>query len=131
MVSGMDADTRARLDRESYISLGTWRRNGKVVDTPVWCAGDGERFYVFSEGDAGKVKRLRNGPRVRVAPCSVRGRVTGDWIEGQGRIVTDPARIEHAYQALRRKYGWQMRLADFFSKLAGRYDKRAVIELEL
>jgi hypothetical protein len=39
--------------------------------------------------------------------------------------------MEHAYRALRRKYGWQMKIGDFFSKLSGRYDKRAIVELEI
>jgi PPOX class probable F420-dependent enzyme len=119
------------LDREPYISLATFRRSGVAVKTPVWFARSEDRYYVFSEAKAGKVKRLRNDPRIRVAPCTVRGRVTGEWIDGRARRVEDAATVEAAYRALRRKYGWQMRLADFFSKLAGRYDARAILELEL
>ena len=120
-----------RLDREPYINLATFRRSGVAVRTPVWFARSGERFYAFSEAKAGKVKRLRNDPRIEVAPCSVRGRVTGEWIPGRARRVDDAATVERAYAALRSKYGWQMRLADFFSRLSGRYDQRAVLELEL
>lgn len=120
-----------QLDREAYISLATFRKSGVAVKTPVWFARSGERFYVFSEARAGKVKRLRNDPRIEVAPCTVRGRVTGDWLPGQARRVEDAATVETAYAALRRKYGWQMRLADFFSKLSGRFDARAILELEL
>jgi hypothetical protein len=101
------------------------------VKTPVWFARSGERFYVFSESRAGKVKRLRNDPRIEVAPCTVRGRVTGDWTPGRARRVEDAATVKTAYAALRRKYGWQMRMADFFSKLSGRFDARAILELEL
>ncbi len=120
-----------QLDREAYISLATFRKSGAAVKTPVWFARSGEHFYVFSEARAGKVKRLRNDPRIQVAPCTVRGRVTGDWIDGRARRVDDAANVETAYAALRRKYGWQMRMADFFSKLSGRYDARAILELDL
>jgi len=120
-----------QLDREAYISLATFRKSGVAVKTPVWFALSGERFYVFSESRAGKVKRLRNDPRIEVAPCSVRGHVTGDWTPGRARRVEDATTVETAYAALRRKYGWQMRLADFFSKLSGRFDARAILELEL
>ena len=37
----------------------------------------------------------------------------------------------NARTALRRKYGWSMKLGDFFSKLSGRYEKRAIIEVEV
>ncbi len=127
----MDATAREAFDREPYCSLATFRRNGRAVETPVWFAHDDGPFYVFSEGDAGKVKRLRVGSRVRVAPCTLRGRVTGEWVEGTGRIVEDPAEIERAYAALHRKYGWQMKLADFGSRLSGRYARRKVLAFEL
>jgi uncharacterized protein len=118
------------LDREAYINLATFRRDGRAVQTPVWFARRGERLYVFTEADAGKVKRLRNGPRARVAACNVRGRLRGDWIEARGRVVDDPKTVRDAYAALREKYGWQMTLVDFFSRLTGRIDARAIVELE-
>ncbi len=114
-----------------YVSLVTFRRNGDAVATPVWIAAAGDRFYVFSEGRAGKIKRLRRNPAVRVAACDFKGRVTGAWREGHGRIVDDRDVVARAYRALRAKYGWQMRLGDFFSKLSGRYDRRAMIEIAL
>jgi hypothetical protein len=127
----MDAAALEALDREAYISLATFRRDGRAVETPVWFALHDGSLWVFSAGDAGKVKRLRNGSRIRVAPCTVRGGVTGDWIDGAGRIVEDPAEIEAAYAALRAKYGWQMRLTDFLSGLSGRRSRRAVLALTL
>jgi uncharacterized protein len=117
------------LDREAYISLATFRRDGRAVQTPVWFARHGDCLYVFSEADAGKVKRLRNGPHARVAACNVRGRLRGDWIEARGRVVDDASTVREAYAALRTKYGWQMTLVDFFSRLSGRIDGRAIIEL--
>lgn len=118
------------LDREAYISLATFRRDGRAVQTPVWFARRGERLYVFTEGDAGKVKRLRNGPRARVAACNVVGRVRGDWIEVRGRVVDDAKTVADAYAALRAKYGWQMALVDFGARLTGRYHQRAIVEIE-
>lgn len=118
--------------REPYVSLATFRRDGREVRTPVWIAEADGRYYVFSEGDAGKVKRIRATKRVRVAACNFRGALRDDrWLEGRGRIVAEPEIRERAYASLRRKYGWQMRLGDVFSKLSGRYGKRAMLELEL
>lgn len=99
--------------------------------TPVWVAELDGRYYLFSEGKAGKVKRIRNNARARLAACDLRGRIRSDWLEARARIVQEPALIERVYAALRNKYGLQMKIGDFFSKLSGRYDKRTIIELEL
>ncbi len=126
----MDPDALARLDREAYLNLATFRRSGAAVETPVWFAADSGRLYVFTEAEAGKVKRLRANPAIRIAACGVRGRLKGDWIPGKGRRVDDAATVAAAYRALRRKYGFQMWLLDAFSRLAGRIDGRAILELE-
>jgi len=93
----------AKLRDEKYISLATYRRNGQEVLTPVWFAIQGGRLYVMTRSDSGKFKRIGNNPAIRVAACSVRGRVTGDWIEGQARVVPS-AEETAARQALARKY---------------------------
>jgi uncharacterized protein len=116
---------------ERYVNLATYRRNGAEIRTPVWIAAVGERYYVFSAGDAGKVKRIRAGHRVRLAACDLRGNVTSSWIGGEARIVSEPALVASALQALRAKYGMQMRFTDFFAKLSGRFRKRAYIEITL
>ncbi len=125
----MDDTEIAALDRARYISLATFRRSGAAVETPVWFAARDGRLYVFSAADAGKVKRLRNDSRIRVVVCDVRGRVRGDWRDGSARRVDDPARIDVAYDALLRKYGWQMRATNWMSRLTGRIHRRAVLEL--
>jgi PPOX class probable F420-dependent enzyme len=122
-----------RIGDERYVSLATFRRDGREVRTPVWIAEAGGRLYAFSAGDAGKVKRIRATGRVRVAACDARGRVSADarWLDGRARIAAEPERVARAYAALRRKYGWQMRLLDWLSGLAGRRSRRAVIEIAL
>lgn len=116
---------------ERYVSLATYRRNGAEVKTPVWIAAVANRYYAFSAGDAGKVKRIRVTPRVRLAACDLRGNVHSAWINGEAHVVSDPAVIATALQALRRKYGLQMRFTDFFARLSGRFGKRAYIEITL
>ena len=114
-----------------YVSLATFRRDGREVRTPVWVAEDGGHLYVFSEAKAGKVKRIRATKRVAVAQCDVRGGLKGDFADGVGRIVADPEVTARGYAALRGKYGWQMILANFFSTLSGRIHDRALLELDL
>jgi PPOX class probable F420-dependent enzyme len=118
------------LDRHRYLSLATFRGNGSEVATPVWFATADGTLYVFTAGDSGKVKRLRHSSRARIAPSDARGRVRGEWREASARIVTEPRTIERAHAALLSKYGWQMRLADLLSRLTGRINRRAWIEIQ-
>lgn len=115
------------LKQAEYLNLATYRKSGKQVDTPVWAAEAQGVFYIFSAGNAGKVKRLNNSPKAKLAPCTAKGKLTGDWYDAEGRILTDYREIETAYAALRQKYGWKLRLFDFFSKLSGKYYKRALL----
>jgi len=126
----MQAADLAALDRESYISLVTFRRSGVGVPTPVWFAVQGGSLFAFTESRAGKVKRLRNDPRARFAACNARGRVHGPWHEARARVLAGAEEQRSAYAALRAKYGWQMRLLDLFSWLGGRIGARAVLEIE-
>ncbi|MBW2273921.1 MAG: PPOX class F420-dependent oxidoreductase [Deltaproteobacteria bacterium] len=119
------------LGREQYVSLGTFRRDGREVKTPVWIGEHGGKLYAFSEGEAGKVKRVRATGRVTLTPCDMRGNLRGEPVAGRGVIVNESALLKAVYGALRRKYGWQMRLLDGLSTLSGKIGQRAVIEIAL
>jgi PPOX class probable F420-dependent enzyme len=67
--------------------LVTYRRDGTPVPTPVWAAEAGGLFYVRTERTAGKVKRLRNDPRLLIAPCTVRGKPLGEPLEATARML--------------------------------------------
>jgi len=120
------------LDSERYISLETFRKDGTGVKTPVWSAPLDGKLVVFTNGQSFKVKRLRNNPKARVAGCDVRGQVIKTaWHDGQARIVEDAAWIERAHRALIDKYGWQVRMLDFFARLGGRIRQRAYLEITI
>jgi len=127
----MALQTAAEIGGAPYVSLATFRKTGQAVRTPVWLAPADGRFYVFSAGDAGKVKRLKNSSRAELAVCDVRGRVSGAWHRARASLVEEEAEIDQALQALRRKYGWQMWLADMGARFTGRFDRRAYIRVEL
>jgi PPOX class probable F420-dependent enzyme len=117
------------LNQQKYASIGTRKHNGNYIWTPVWMArvDSGNAYYLFSAGAAGKVKRIRNYADIRVAPCTVSGKITGPSANATAWLEDDEAISAEAYQALRAKYGWQMAVLDFFSKLSGNYDKRQLI----
>ena len=97
----------------------------------MWFAEVDDKLYVFTAGESGKVKRLRNSARARVAPSDARGYTKGAWRDASARVIADRAEIGHAHDALRVKYRWQMVMADVFARLLGRYDRRAWIEIAL
>jgi uncharacterized protein len=84
--------------------LVTYRRDGTPVPTPVWAAEAGGRLYVRTERTAGKVKRLRNDPRLLVAPCTVRGKPLGAPFEATARMLPE-ADEGLAERALATRYG--------------------------
>lgn len=88
---------------QKYVSIETFKKNGQGVKTPVWFVLHDNAFYVYTEADSWKVKRIRNNARVRVAPCGVRGDVKGPWLDGTASFVEGDERIA-ADKLLDRKY---------------------------
>ncbi len=119
------------LEAGSYMSFSTRKRSGDFVSTPVWFAPLEGSYYVFSAGDAGKVKRLRNFSESRIAPCTATGKVTGDSLDTQARILTSAADQTTALKALHLKYGWLMKLTDFLSGITGKKNQRSYIRVDL
>lgn len=119
------------LDTASYISFGSYKKDGSIVQTPVWVAPLDGKLMVYTLKETYKVTRVRRNPKVRIAKCDVRGNVLGDWYEGTCRIVEDPEHAKRAYAAFREKYGLMMRLGDAMSTLTGRIKRRVVLEITL
>jgi PPOX class probable F420-dependent enzyme len=106
-----DAATAApgggRLDsigEHRHCLVVTYRRNGDPVATPVWFALDGDRLLFESDADSAKVKRMRRDPRVRVAPCTLRGKPLGPPVEARARVLGSEE-VETAQRALDARYG--------------------------
>ena len=120
-------------DDEKYVNLSTKKKDGSFVNTPVWFALDGEKndFFIFSAGEAGKIKRIKNFSSVRVAICDVRGNLKGEWISAQAELVSEEESKIKAYKQLHKKYGLTIRVFDFFSKLFGKYNQRQLVRFKI
>ncbi len=125
----MGVEALEAFDGQKYLNLETYRKSGQAMPTPVWFVRDGDRLYVRTVDNSGKVKRVRNNPRVRVAPCEVRGELKAPWVEARATLVNDPATAQRVVQLLNQKYGLTKRLFD----LMGLFNRRsyAVIQIEL
>jgi hypothetical protein len=104
----MPGQIPSTIHGQKYISLNTFRKTGAAVATPVWFGEDGDKLYIMTRSDMGKMKRIRNNPQVRVAPCTMRGKVTGPESAALARVLPPP---EHARarETINRKY-WMARL---------------------
>ena len=119
------------IDQARYILLGTRKKDGRMVDTPVWFSGKEGEYYLFSAGSAGKVKRLKNFSTAEMTPCTVSGKILGETVAANAELLTNPQQIHRAQQSLRVKYGWQMRGLDLLSRLSGKYQQRVFIRIVL
>jgi PPOX class probable F420-dependent enzyme len=121
----MDSGKLKQFQGEKYLALETFKRNGEGVKTPVWFVLHNAAFYIYTEADSWKVKRLRNNPRVRVALCDIRGNVKGGWIDGTGSFVEDEER-QMADRLLDHKYFLKI-IFNFLTKI--NRHKRAMIKV--
>ena len=124
----MKDNKAAIFEGQQFLNLETFRRSGEAVQTPVWFVEDDGMLYVRTIDNSGKVKRIRNNPRVRVAPCDVRGGLLGEWGEAQAHLVDEPT-AQRVDQLLEDKYGEQKRSFDQMSR--SQNIKRATIAIEL
>jgi uncharacterized protein len=86
-----------------YLSLTSFKRDGTGVQTPVWFASDDGHLLVETDADSYKVKRIRRDPHVRIALCDARGRLHGDSVEADARILSEDER-ERVERLLAQKY---------------------------
>ena len=101
-----------------YIRFTNFRKVGTAVSTPVWIAPFGGEWVFSSNPTAGKVKRLRNDPRVEIAASDVRGKVKKGTpvFAGTARLV-DEQDAPDAQRAMKAKYGWQWVFIDISETL--------------
>jgi PPOX class probable F420-dependent enzyme len=98
----------AEIHSQRYLSLATFRKSGVAVYTPIWFAEDNNKLYVMTNSRLGKVKRIRNNPNVKIAPCTIRGKITGPEFTATVRIMR-PEESGRVRQLIKAKY-WLARL---------------------
>ena len=106
------------IQSKKYIVVETHRRDGRAVRTPVWFFVKGGKIYVVTRSGTGKAKRLRNNKRVRIAECTIKGKVTGPWASGTAGILDD-VQTKEAVRLRDKKYGMMARIAKFLSSGKG------------
>ena len=119
----------AALSDASFVSLTTFRKTGVGVSTPVWIAREGADLIVTTPRTSGKVKRLRNDPRVTLVPCDRRGRVAdgATALEAEAHIVSDTDTVERLGRVFLRKYRLEYRVFMVIERIVSRGDRTRVM----
>lgn len=112
----MSRDTLTQFLDQKYINLKTYKKDGQVVQTPVWFVLDEGVIYVRTDKNSGKVKRAQNNPNVHLMPCNIRGRPKGEWIDGTIQIANENE-SNRAKQLLNQKYGLLGKMLGIMYKL--------------
>src|SRR6266436_2028218 len=102
------ASIPAEVHGQRYISLATFRKNGVAVYTPIWFAEDNNKLYLMTSSKTGKYKRIRNNPQVKIAPCTIRGKITGPEFPATARILP-PEEFARVRRMINAKY-WLARI---------------------
>jgi PPOX class probable F420-dependent enzyme len=93
------------LEGHKYCLVVTYKRSGEPVATPVWFGVDGSsRLYFRTLAGCAKLRRIERDPRVRIAPCSVRGKPLGPSAGATARALGDPDEA-HAEETIQSNYG--------------------------
>lgn len=112
-------DELTRLSTGKYLSLTTFKKSGDAVATPVWVAREGDHLYVTTRADSWKVKRLRNNPEVLLAPCDMRGNLTGAQVPGRGEVLDAPGSA-HVRELINKRYGLTAKVLYLWENLNAR-----------
>jgi len=110
-------DKLSEFAGQKHISLETYRKTGDPVRTPVWFIEENGELFVRTDSSTGKIKRIRNNSRVRIAPCNARGTVKGRWVDGEARMI-EPESSEHVFSLLKKKYGMSYKIIRFVQRFS-------------
>lgn len=98
----------AAIRGQRYISIATFRKTGVPVYTPIWFAEEDDKLYFMTSSKLGKTKRIRNNPQIKMAPCTIRGKITGPEFSGTARILPQEE-VGRVRRAINQKY-WLARV---------------------
>jgi uncharacterized protein len=108
------------FQKQEYLNLETFRKNGQGVKTPVWFAQEGDALYVWTQANSGKVKRIRREApvSVNIAPCRGDGHLLGEWAPALATRDDSPEAVEHVRKLMVKKYGLMFHAFALMGKLS-------------
>ena len=111
--------TFKQFEKQQYLNIETFRKNGQGIKTPVWFVQDGEALQVWTQAGSGKAKRIRNNSTVRVAPSTGSGEPVGEWVSAQAKTDESPEAIKNVTKMMKKKYGIMFSVFGFIGRMRG------------
>ena len=105
---------------QKYLNLETYRKDQTPVQTPVWFVIENDQIYITTKETTGKVKRLRNNQNGRIAVCSMKGDIKGNWINVGLERINEDSDVEKIVKLRKKKYGFSARLISMFTSQKGK-----------
>ena len=122
--------TFADVAKSEYILLTTFTKDGRPKPTAIWAVPRGDGLVAITQEQSWKVKRIRNTPRVTIAPCDRRGNPTGEAVDAAAEVLDKSVNVA-TYDGIARRYGLVGKAFKLFSgKLRGGIEKNVTIELK-
>ena len=115
----MDSKLQQFTDQK-YINLETYKKDQTPVKTPVWFVIENDQIYITTKETTGKVKRLRNNQNGRIAVCSMKGDIKGNWINVGLERINEDSDVEKIVKLRKKKYGFSARLISMFTSQKGK-----------
>jgi uncharacterized protein len=109
--------TLKQFEKQQYLNIETFRKNGQGVKTPVWFVQDEETLLVWTEAGSGKARRIRNNCTVRVAPSTASGEPVGEWLPARAQSDESPNAIQNVEKLMKKKYGVMFNIFSFIGRM--------------
>jgi uncharacterized protein len=106
------------IEKSKYILLETYKKDNTPVKTTVWFIHYDNQIYVVTRDKTGKIKRLRNNPKLRYSSCTFNGRTSEKGESGYAKFV-DTETTNEILKIRKKKYGFMDSIARFMSKNKG------------
>nr|AIF18258.1 pyridoxamine 5'-phosphate oxidase family protein [uncultured marine thaumarchaeote KM3_82_C03] len=111
-------DVLEQFSEQKYINLETYKRDNTPIKTPVWFVIDKGLVYIITRESTGKVKRLKNNQNVRIVPCSFKGEIKSEWVNGKAQKIMG-SEADKVIKIRKKKYGFAVRLSGLFTSQKG------------
>ena len=111
--------TLKQFEKQQYLNIETFRKNGQGVKTPVWFVQDEETLQIWTQAGSGKAKRIRNNGTVRVAPSTASGEPTGEWLDARAQTNESPEAIKQVEIFMKKNYGVMFYIFGLLGRMRG------------
>ena len=121
----------AQFEKQQYLNIETFRKNGRGVKTAVWFAQDDETLYIWTESTSGKARRIRNNGAVKIVPSKGDGTPVGEWLAATAATDDCDVAIQHVKGLMSMKYGFVFSIFDLLGKLRGAKPTSIKVEVKV